>query len=377
MPEPRHIAVGLSGGVDSAVAAALLVEEGDRVTGVTMTIWDGRPTGDGRGRHGCYGPEERQDVADAQRVARHLGIPLVVVDLAEAYSRRVLDQAAAAYRRGRTPNPCVVCNHELKFGLIQQALRQRGVETDAFATGHYARVRHDEASGRWLLLRGRDRRKDQSYFLCRLDQPQLAGARFPLGELTKEEVRAAARRLGLPVADKAESQDFTAGSYQELLGLRATPGPILDRGGRELGTHPGIAAFTVGQRRGLGLAAPAPLYVTALDPARNAVIVGQEHELGSRYLIAGDLNWIAIPGLEGPRPATARIRYRHQEAPATLTPLADGRVRVDFAAAQPAVCPGQAVVFYDDEQVLGGGTIETSEQERAQLGDGPLGVTPA
>jgi tRNA-specific 2-thiouridylase len=281
-----------------------------------------------------------------------------VLDLAELYNRTVLDPAADDYRSGRTPNPCVRCNRFVKFEAIPEALRAHGIAVDAFATGHYARVRWDESAGRWLLLRGRDRRKDQSYFLYLLTQELLARTRFPLGELDKGEVRALARARGLPVAAKEESQDFAAGPYPALLGIAPTPGPILDAEGHVLGTHQGIASFTVGQRRGLGIAAAEPLYVTALDPRRNAVVVGSASRLGCSELVAGAAHWIALPALTAPRRAHARIRYRHTEAEALLTPLPDGRVRVTFTEAQQAVTPGQAVVFFDGEVVLGGGTIE-------------------
>jgi tRNA-uridine 2-sulfurtransferase len=352
-----RIAVGLSGGVDSAVAAALLRDAGHAVIGVTMRIWDGRALPAAAGRGACYGPDEVHDVEDARRVATALGIPFHEIDLAAEYNARVLDPCVRAYRSGTTPNPCVHCNRSMKFELLVERLRASGIACDAFATGHYARVRRDEASGRYLLCRALDRDKDQSYFLCLLTQALLATAHFPLGELSKAQVRERARALNLPVAEKAESQDFVSGGYRAILGAAGEPGPLLDEDGKVLGRHAGIERYTIGQRRGLGVAAAEPLYVIAIETARNAVIVGPERRLYRDRLIAEAVNWIACDALTAPRRAQATIRYRHAGSPAQLTPIDGGRVRVEFADPQRAVTPGQAVVFYDDEVVLGGGII--------------------
>lgn len=351
-----RVAVGLSGGVDSAVAAALLREQGHAVIGVTMRIWDGRAL-PGGGRSACYGPDEPEDVRDAARVADALGIPFHEVDLAAEYRREVLDLCRRAYRAGTTPNPCIHCNRQIKFELLFERLLASGVECEALATGHYARLGRDPRSGRHLLLRARDRDKDQSYFLCLLAQTHLARALFPLGDLTKAEVREQARRLRLPVAEKAESQDFVSGGYRAILGDAGPPGPILDALGREIGRHGGIGGYTVGQRRGLGLSAGEPLYVLAIDPERNAIVAGPEASLYSEELVAEPVNWIAIERLDAPRTLTAAIRYRHPGAEARLIPLGPGGVRVRFAQPQRAVAPGQAIVFYDDEVVVGGGVI--------------------
>ncbi len=353
----QRVAVGLSGGVDSAVAAALLLEQGLDVAGVTMRIWDGRPLPAETGRHACYGPGEEQDIADAARIARLLGIPFHVVDLAEAYNRDVLDFLVRGYRGGMTPNPCVYCNRHVKFGGIPRQLRDIGIPVDSFATGHYARVVHDDARGRYALKKASDRRKDQSYFLYLLTQEQLATTRFPLGDLTKSQVRELARKRGLPVADKTESQDFISGGYHQLFEDIPCPGPILDEKGRVLGEHDGTHRYTVGQRRGLGVAAGTPLYVLALDPDRNAVIVGPETRLYRRRLLATGVNWIAIGAPAKPIRAAARVRYRHHEAPATISPAGAGAVEVTFDEPQRAATPGQAVVFYEGDTVLGGGTI--------------------
>ncbi len=352
-----RVVVGLSGGVDSAMAAALLQQAGHAVIGAIMRTWDGRPLPDGPGRHGCYGPGEIEDVAEAERIAAHLGIPLEVLDLSGEYSDLVLAHCTRQYLAGLTPNPCVHCNRMMKFGLIPARLRQRGVAFDRFATGHYAVVEQDPASGRWLLRRGRDREKDQSYFLYQLTQELLAETLLPLGPYTKPEIRRQAAELNLPVAARPESQDFVAGGYGALFTGPERPGPILDEAGRRLGEHGGIRHFTVGQRRGLNIAHQVPLYVLAIDERCDAIIVGPEERLYSSNLEAIQLNWIAIPVLREPRRVEARIRYRHAGAAATVIPASAGRVTVRFDASQRAIAPGQAVVFYDGEVVLGGGII--------------------
>ncbi len=356
-----RVAVALSGGVDSAVTAALLREAGCEVIGVIMRIWDGRPMAVEPERHACYGPGEEEDVADAQRIADHLGIPLHVLDLAREYNAAVLALCTRQYQAGLTPNPCVHCNRRMKFELIPRRLRDLGVAFDRFATGHYAVVARDASRDRYLLERGRDPQKDQSYFLYQLRQETLAQTLLPLGERTKAEIRRRAIELGLPVAGKSESQDFVAGGYDALFEAPGQPGPILFEDGTILGEHRGIRHYTVGQRRGLGVAWREPLYVLALDPDRNAVIVGTGDRLHRCGLIAGELNWIAIDDLEGPVRCEARIRYRHTPAPATITPLAGGRVQVRFERPQRAIAPGQAVVFYQGDLVLGGGIIERPE----------------
>lgn len=355
--QAERVAVALSGGVDSAVAAALLRDAGHEVVGVTMKIWDGRSLPAEPGRHACYGPGEADDLRDAARIAEHLGIPLVVLDLAGAYNAEILDPCRRAYLRGATPNPCVHCNPRLKFGRIPAGLRALGVAFDAFATGHYAIVERDAAAERWVLRRGRDREKDQSYFLYQLTQEQLATARFPLGGMTKAEVRERARRLALPVAEKTESQDFVAGGYAAIFPEPDAPGEIRDAAGTVRGRHAGIRHFTIGQRRGLGIAHPEPLYVVAIDEASRTVVVGPEASLYRSELIAEETNWVAIAPPDAPRRALARIRYRHEAAAAEIAPLPGSRVHVRFEQPQRAIAPGQAVVFYDDDRVLGGGII--------------------
>lgn len=356
----ERIVVGMSGGVDSSVAAALLVEQGHEVVGVTLRVWPWREPEDPRKRFGsCCSPET---VEDARQVARRLGIPYYLLNHEREFDRTVVADFAGEYLRGRTPSPCVVCNREVKFGtLLRRALAW---EARAVATGHYARTTRDPATGRTLLWRAKDARKDQSDFLWPLTQAQLAAARFPVGELTKEEVRAKARTLGLPTADKPESQEICFipdDDYRSFLRRRIPegfrPGPIVDREGQVLGAHQGIAAYTVGQRRGLGLSSDHPLYVVGLDAERNAVVVGEEHELETERLVATQVNFIPFDRLEGELRVTAKIRHSHRPAPAMLRPAGADRVEVVFDAPQRAVTPGQSVVFYQGDLVLGGGII--------------------
>jgi tRNA-specific 2-thiouridylase len=355
------VVVGMSGGVDSAVAAALLVKGGCRVVGVTMRLWDG-PQSSAPGRHGCYGPGEEQDIDDARRVALQLGIPFHVVDVSSQYRSAVLDYFRSEYRAGRTPNPCSRCNPLIKFGALVHKVREYGIKFDHFATGHYARVEYRQSDQRFLLKKATDIGKDQSYFLALLSREQVARSLFPLGGYSKTEVRGLAASFGLPVAAKRESQDFVDQDYDGLL-EPGSPGPILDRQGKELGRHTGIEHHTIGQRRGLGVASDKPLYVTGLDPVRNAVVVGDRAETSSGGLIASNLNWIAIDDLEGTIEVGVRIRSRHQETKATVTPIEGQRALVRFEVPQLAVAPGQTVVFYDGDIVVGGGTIDTVKEK--------------
>jgi len=355
----ERIVVGMSGGVDSSVAAARLVEAGYDVVGITMRVW-GRGDETASRFGSCCGSEA---VDDARRVAAALGIPYYVVDMATEFDRAVIGPFADDYARGRTPVPCVACNSDLKFGSL--LARARAWDAAAVATGHYARIERDTATGRVSLWRARDHRKDQSDFLWPLTQTQLAGARFPVGELTKEEVREHARRLGLATADKPDSQEICFvpdGDYRGFLLRRDPalfrPGAIVDLGGRPLGQHAGVAGFTIGQRKGLGLATSRPLYVVDLDPEADRVIVGDAADLEQDRLVASRVNFIdgEVPGAE--RRVTARIRHNHEPAPATVLPQADGRVLVVFDEPQRAITPGQSCVWYDGERVVGGGVIE-------------------
>lgn len=352
-----RVVVGLSGGVDSSTAAALLLDQGYEVVGITLKLWPQDCLS--RAEDKCCGP---QAVADARAVCHRLGIPFYLMDEAEQFQQQVIRYFAEEYRAGRTPNPCVLCNEKLKFGTLLGLARKLGAAY--VATGHYARRTRDPATGRFLLLRGRDPRRDQSYFLFSLRQEQLAHSLFPLGELCKTETRATARERALKTADKEESMeicfvpDNDYGAFLRKAGLVAPHrGEIVDRTGRVLGHHEGIEFFTIGQRRGLRLAAPRPLYVVDLDPARNRVVVGEAADLTCAEFRVERCNW--IPWAEPPATleVTAKIRYNHPGTPATVCPQPDGSARVRLHTPQRAVTPGQACVFYDGDTVVGGGWI--------------------
>lgn len=352
----------MSGGVDSAVAAALLVEQGHDVVGLTMNIWPAwLPTSDDGGR-GCCGIGA---IEDARSVAQHLGIRHYVLNLREEFERSVIDYFCDEYARGRTPNPCIACNRAVKFSVLMD--RADALGCHLLATGHYARIVGNGAPGGFRLKRGVDPGKDQSYVLFSLTQEQMARLRFPVGEYTKSEVRAAARRLGLPVSSKPDSQEICfvpRGRYHGLVAARrpdaVREGPILGPSGAVVGIHSGIVRYTVGQRRGLGLAAGAPMYVVDIDARRNAVVVGGYEDLLRDRLLLGGVNWI-VPPLPSGR-VTVRVRHGGADIPASLRRLPDGRVRVEFDTPQRAAAPGQAAVFYEGDLVLGGGIIERETQ---------------
>ena len=356
-----RIVVGMSGGVDSSVAAALLVEAGHEVIGITLRTAPWAEPEDPAARFGsCCSPATAMG---ARAVAARLGIPYYLLNHEHEFAELVIGDFTREYRAGRTPSPCVVCNRDVKFGtLLRRALAW---EADAVATGHYARVAWDPARRRFLLHAGPDPRKDQSYFLWPLTQAQLERARFPVGSLTKAEVRARARALGLATAETPESQElcFIAGDYRAFLRERApeafVPGPILDEAGREVGLHAGLGAYTVGQRRGLGAAAGAdgPRYVIRLDAERNTVVVGSRRALEVDGLVATDVNWIAVDDPEQPIDVEARIRHGAPRVPARITPRGAREVDVRFVQPQRAVTPGQSVVFYAGDLVVGGGVI--------------------
>lgn len=362
----ERIVVGMSGGVDSSVAAALLVEQGYDVVGVTLRVWPWHEPVDGARRFGsCCSPAAADD---ARQVARRLRIPYYLLNSEREFDRTVVENFAREYEAGRTPVPCVVCNRDVKFGSLLH--RARAWDAVAVATGHYARITRDPRSGRFLLWRGADRGKDQSDFLWPLSQPQLMAARFPVGDLTKAAVRDKARSLGLVTADKPESQDICFVPDDDYRGFlrRRLPGafragPIVDRRGNVLGRHWGLANYTIGQRRGLGVAGPRPVYVTALDPARNAVVVGGAGEVEADRVWAEQVNLIAMEALEGWVSVEAKIRHSHEPAPATIRAAGPGRVEIRFERAQRAPAPGQSVVFYRGDLVLGGGLIARHDPE--------------
>ena len=353
------VVVAMSGGVDSSVAAMLLKREGYEVIGVTMLV---QPVDESQEEKAsfnvCCGIN---DITDAQRAAHQLDIPHYVMNFQDIFSRKVIADFCREYSRGRTPNPCIRCNQYIKFGALLD--RARELEADFVATGHYARI--EEANGQYLLRRGRDVTKDQSYALYTLTREQLRYTLMPLGNLTKENVRRIAHEARLVIAEKPESQeicfvpdnDYPRFLMESIAGV-VEPGLIINREGAVLGEHRGIIYYTVGQRHGLGIAAREPLYVIAIDADRNAVVVGPRSETFGAELVAIEVNWITIEKPEQPIVVRAQIRYRHQAAKATVIPLRDTESRVIFEEPQMAITPGQAVVFYDGDVVLGGGTID-------------------
>jgi len=353
------VAVGMSGGVDSSVAALLLLRDGHEVSGVFMKLWQG-PEADAPAKHACYGPDEAADVRAAGAVCARLGIPLATIDCSRSYEDIVLRYVREAYEAGTTPNPCVRCNQLVKFGILPEAARASGLAFDRFATGHYARVEQDPELGRFLLKRGVDEAKDQSYFLYRLGQAQLAAVLFPLGPLTKARVRALAREAGLPVHDRKESQDFYGGDLGALVGPGAGEGDIVDRDGRVLGRHRGLTHYTIGQRKGLGIAGPAPLYVIAIDAASNRLVVGPESATLGRTATVSHCVWGPFDQLTAPAEVRVKLRSGARPAAAAVSPLDPGRVRLDLAEPVSAIAPGQSAVFYDGDTVLGGGVIDSA-----------------
>ena len=369
MPDKRPIAVAMSGGVDSSAVAAMLASEGHSVVGLTMQLWNQRrlPALAVEGATGrCCSLD---DVYDARQVAGQIGIPYYVINFEEQFEEHVVKPFVDEYLKGRTPVPCTLCNNYVKFDKFFEMADAVGAER--VATGHYARIQFDEDSGRWQLLRGVDRAKDQTYFLFGLTQPQLARTLFPLGDLTKPEVRERARALGLAVAEKNDSQEICFvpnGDYAAFLSaylkergvpLEETKGAIVTAAGERLGDHEGVHHFTVGQRRGLGIATGEPLYVIATDPARQRVVVGGNDQLLRDRFFAAQVNWISIAPPSEPVRGEVKIRNKHTAAAATLYPTTSpDRVEVTFDEPQRAVTPGQGAVFYRGDWVLGGGWIE-------------------
>ena len=347
----------MSGGVDSSTAAALLVEQGYDVIGVTLKLW----------KHDCLSPDEdvfkccgSRAAADVRAVCDHLGIPFHMIDDAEEFQKEVIGRFAAEYRAGRTPNPCILCNEHLKFGTLLQRADQFGAQY--VATGHYARL--ERADGRTLLRRGRDPRKDQSYFLFSLRQDQLARAVFPVGDQTKSDTRTAARQRQLKTAEKKESMEICfvpdndyGGFLQQANLVQKHRGEIVDLHGRILGHHDGIEFYTIGQRKGLGITTPKPVYVVELDAANNRVVVGADSALDRDEFTVDGCNWIPFDHLTEPIEVTTKIRYNHPGTPATVTPQGNGSAMVKLHLAQRAITPGQAAVFYQDDLVVGGGWI--------------------
>jgi tRNA-specific 2-thiouridylase len=354
----NRVLVAMSGGVDSSVAAFLLKEEGHDVIGITMQIWpDDRE--DDESSRGCC---SLSAVEDARRVADHLGIPYYVLNFKDAFEAKVISYFVKDYIEGRTPNPCIACNRYIKF----DELLNKAAQLEAFyvATGHYAVITKDDKSGRFLLKRSYDQTKDQTYALYSMTQFQLEHTLMPLGIYSKPQIRDIAKKIGLKVAEKPDSQEIcfvTDGDYGRFIERRepdkVKQGFFVDTKGNVLGTHKGIAHYTIGQRKGLGLASPNPLYVIEIDAKRNIVVLGRSEEVFSNEMIVGDINLISQDMICNPEQCTVKIRYGAKETQATIYPMQDNNLKVSFGTPQRAVTPGQAAVFYQEDVVLGGGTI--------------------
>ena len=362
------VAVAMSGGVDSSAVAALLQQQGRAVVGLTMQLWNQRRLpqlqGDGPAQHRCCSLD---DVYDAKAVAQHLNFPHYVVNFEEQFEARVVRPFVDQYLAGRTPIACTNCNTDVKFEPLLRMARQIGAER--LATGHYARIFQNRTTGRWELLRARDESKDQTYFLWGLSQEQLSRSDFPLGDLTKEEVRALARRANLSVAEKPESMELCfvpTGNYVQFIqaysqergiSLQNSEGEIVNESGEIIGRHNGVHNFTIGQRKGLGFAAGKPIYVLAIDPEKNRVVVGEDDALRTTAFEIEDVNWVSCEKPSAPVPASVKIRHKHEASPASVEALPANRARITFDSPQRAITPGQAAVFYAGETVLGGGWI--------------------
>ena len=367
--QPGLVAVAMSGGVDSSTVAAVLLRQGRPIVGLTMQLWNQRRLpelqGDGPAQHRCCSLD---DVYDAKRVAQHLSFPHYVVNFEEQFEERVVRPFVQQYLAGRTPIACTNCNTDVKFEPLLRMARQIGAER--LATGHYARIRKNERTGRYELLCARDDSKDQSYFLWGLSQEQLSRSEFPLGELTKEEVRALARDAHLPVAEKPESMELCFvpnGNYAQFIHaysrergepLHDAAGDIVTEDGTVIGRHAGVHNYTIGQRKGLGFAAGKPVYVLAIEPEKNRIIVGEDEALRRSTFEIEGVNWISIEGPTAPLRALAKIRHKHEPAAATVEAIPGLCARVSFDVPQRAITPGQAAVLYDGEVVLAGGWIK-------------------
>lgn len=356
------ILVGMSGGVDSSVTALLLKEQGHEVIGATMKIWSDEkherlaPSVSANGcKDACYGPNEKEDLEEARKIAEKIGIPFFVFDCSKEYEKIVLENFKEEYLSGRTPNPCVRCNSLIKFDVLPFIAKKSGLEFDKFATGHYAVTEKGE-NGRFILKRGINPKKDQSYFLYKLRQDQLKNILMPLGGFEKSEIRDIAKKHGLEVFDKPDSQDFYSGDYNELLEVSPKIGNIVDNNGKIMGKHEGIWNYTIGQRKGLGIAHTNPLYVIELRKNTNEVVVGEADETFKSSLVATELNWVSIEHPLEEMKVTAKVRSSQTPVEATIKPINDF-IEVLFEEPQKALTEGQSIVFYSEDVLLGGGII--------------------
>lgn len=353
----KKVIVGMSGGIDSTVAAILLKHQGYTVEGVFMRTWDEKYAPECNGKSTCLEPDDKK-IEELEKVTRILKIPVHIIDAKKEFREKVIDYFTREYLSGRTPNPCVVCNRFIKFQFLIEELEKKRVDFDFFATGHYATVEYDKNAKRFILRKGIDKDKDQSYFLFLLTQQQLSRIIFPLGNHTKQQVKEIAKSYKLKITEKKESQDFIPGDRFFLFDRGIKEGEIVDRKGNVLGKHKGIIHYTIGQRKGLGIASKKPLYVIEIQPEKNRIVVGDEKDLYKNTLTADGINFVSIERLKEPMKLKTRIRYRHCEAPSEVFPQKSNEVLVVFETPQRAITPGQAAVFYRDDILIGGGFIK-------------------
>ena len=355
-----RVLVGLSGGVDSSVVACLLKEQGHEVIGATMSIWDkGANLSINNQKEGCFSPHEEEDIALAQELCKKLDIEYHVIDCTSVYQKIVLENFKQEYLKGRTPNPCVICNSKIKFDALPEGAKACGIKFDKFATGHYARISYNQSTQRYQLQRGIDNKKDQSYFIYRLTQEQLSKILMPLGDYTKEQVRELAQKYNLSVSTKKDSQDFYTGDINDILNASPKKGNIVDKNGKILGTHNGIWNFTIGQRRGLGVSADRPLYVIDLNEEKNEVILGYAEDGMTSEIFVEDINFLSVPAFLPNIEIKAKVRSSQYPEDAFITKEDDNLYKLTFKNPQNAIASGQSAVFYDNEgYVLAGGFIK-------------------